>query len=144
MNALLAIEEADPRVREKLDPGIWVEPKDGNPRDEEKRQIEFVNRVKRCPGIAYHAVPNGGRQSDWARIRGEKMGVVAGQPDLGLDWAGGSAVIEFKDGQEMPRPNQVARLNRLHRMGKNVAVCRTADGAMGRLAAWGAPVGRGL
>lgn len=144
MNALLAIPETDPRVREKLDPGIFVEPRDKDDRSEDARQIEVVNHLKRCPALAFHAVPNGGRQTDWARLRGERMGVVAGQPDLGIDWAGGSCVIELKDGQDMPRQNQVDRLNRLHRMGKKVAVCRTWGGVLGRLRAWGAPVERGL
>jgi hypothetical protein len=142
VNAFLAIEEADPRVRETLDPGIWVEARDKDPRDEDARQKQVIRRVKRLPLLAYHAVPNGGRQSDWARIRGEQMGVVAGQPDLGFDWTGDSAVIEMKDGVEMPRPNQVERLNQLHRMGKKVAVCRTADGVIERLRLWGAPVDR--
>ncbi len=132
-------------ARETLDPGIYVQPRDTDPASEDARQIAFVNRLKKeCPGIAFHAVPNGGRQSDWARIRGERMGVIAGQPDLGLDWAGGCAVIEMKGSRDMPRPDQVARLNRLHRLGKKVAVCRTAAGAMAWLARVGAPVGSGL
>ena len=140
---LLDIPEA--LAREKLDPGIWVEPRDEDTASEDARQIALVNRLKKeCPQMAFHAVPNGGRQSDWARIRGERMGVIAGQPDLGLDWAGGSAVIEMKAARDMPRPDQVARLNRLHRMGKKVAVCRTASGALTWLAKVGAPVGDGL
>jgi hypothetical protein len=136
---------ADEPLRETLDPAIYVEPKDRDVLSEDDRQKRLINRLKRdCPHIAFHAVPNGGRQTDWARIRGEKMGVVAGQPDLGLDWVGGSAVIEMKDGREMPRPNQVARLNRLYGMGKSVAVCRTADGALTWLAGLGAPIGGGL
>lgn len=139
MNAFLAIPESDPRVRDTLDAGIYVEPKDKDPADEDTRQKAVVSRAKRCPHLAYHAVPNGGRQSDWARLRGELMGVVAGQPDLGFDWDGGDAVVEMKDGQEMPRPNQVRCLNRLHRMGKHVAVCRTADGVFAWLRSIGAP-----
>jgi hypothetical protein len=127
-------------VRVTLDPAIYVEPKDNDPADEDSRQIALVKRLKNCHGVAYHAVPNGGRQSDWARLRGERMGVVAGQPDLGIDWTGGAAVIEMKNGKEMPRPNQVDRLNRLHRMGKNVAVCRTVAGAIQYLRSIGAPI----
>lgn len=127
-------------VREKLDGAIHVERKDDDPASEDDRQIALVKRLKNCPGIAFYAVPNGGRQSDWARLRGERMGVVAGQPDLGFDWTGGSAVIEMKNGKDMPRPNQVDRLNRLHRMGKNVAVCRTPEGAIAWLRLMGAPV----
>lgn len=141
MNAFLAIEEADPRVKEVLDKGIYVEPRDKECADEDNRQIRLVNILKKhCRGIAFHAVPNGGRQTDWSRLRGQRMGVVAGQPDLGIDWRGGAAVIEMKDGQDLPRPNQVDRLNRLHRMGKNVAVCRTAEGALRWLRSIGAPV----
>jgi hypothetical protein len=143
MSALLAIPEADPRLREKLDAGIWVEPKDDDPADEDTRQKAVIRKAKRCPHLAYHAVPNGGRQSDWARIRGEQMGVVAGQPDLGFDWANGSAVVEMKAGGDMPRPEQVSCLNRLHRMGKNVAVCRTWQGVFGFLRSCGAPVDEG-
>lgn len=145
MNAFLAIEEADPRVRVKLDDGIFVEPKDKDTASEDDRQIKLVNRLKRdFPHIAVHHRPNGGRQSDWARIRGEKMGVVAGQPDLGLDWRGGSAEIEMKDGEGTCSRQQIERLNQLHRMGKNVAVCRTHEGALRWLASIGAPVGRVL
>jgi hypothetical protein len=143
VNALLAIPETDPRVCDKLDAGIWVEPRDKEDRSEDARQIEVVNQLKRCPRLAFHAVPNGGRQTDWARLRGERMGVVAGQPDIGIDWPGDCAVIEMKDGQDLPRQNQIERLNRLHRMGKKVAVCRTAAGVFGRLRAWGAPVAEG-
>lgn len=128
--------------REKLDPAIYVEARDDDPASEDARQIALINRLKKdSPRIAFHAVPNGGRQSDWSRIRGERMGVIAGQPDLGFDWDGGSAVIEMKEGQDKPRQSQVDRLNRLHRMGKSVAVCRTADGALRWLASLGAPVG---
>lgn len=133
-----AIPEAP--LREKLDPAIYVEPRDNDPASEDDRQIALVKRLKNCPAITFHAVPNGGRQSDWARLRGERMGVVAGQPDLGFDWAGGAAVIEMKNGKDMPRPNQVDRLNRLHRMGKHVFVCRTVQGAIDRLRSVGAPV----
>lgn len=129
--------------RSTLDAGIYVEPKDGDPANEDSRQMKLVKKLKGCPGLACHAVPNGGRQSDWARIRGQKMGVVAGQPDLGIDWTGGHAVIEMKNGTEMPRRNQIDRLNLLHRMGKNVAVCRTASGALRWLASVGAPVPEG-
>ena len=131
---------AEDSVRSRLDPAIYVQPKDRDETSEDDRQIALVRRLKNCFGIAFHAVPNGGRQSDWARLRGERMGVVAGQPDLGIDWSGGSAVIEMKNGAEMPRTNQVDRLNRLHRMGKNVAVCRTADGAIKWLRSIGAPI----
>ncbi|MET0439187.1 MAG: VRR-NUC domain-containing protein [Devosia sp.] len=143
MTAFAYLPDDEP-LREVLDADIYVEPKDKDSADEDARQIALINRVKHVPGLAYHAVPNGGRQSDWARIRAEKMGVVAGQPDLGFDWVGGSAVIEMKNGTEKPRPDQVSRLNKLHRMGKRVAVCRTAAGALAWLASVGAPVGRGL
>ncbi len=135
----LDIPEAD--LRPKLDPGIWVEPKDKDPASEDTRQVRVVNRMKRDHrDIAVHAVPNGGRQSDWARIRAEKMGVVAGQPDLEFNWIGGGGLVEMKDGEGNPSRAQIERLNQLYRMGKNVAICRTPEGVMGRLRVWGAPV----
>ena len=139
LDDILAMPEAP--VKEVLHPDIWVEPRDDDPASEDDRQTKLVRILKRDhPHIAYHAVPNGGRQSDWSKLRGERMGVVAGQPDLGLDWPGDSAVIEMKNGTEMPRQNQIARLNRLHRMGKHVAVCRTAAGAIAWLVTAGAPI----
>lgn len=136
-----ALDIPEAPVDEPLDPGIWVEPTDKDPASEDDRQKALIRRIKRdCPALAFHAVPNGGRQSDWARLRGEAMGVVAGQPDLGFDWPGGAAVIEMKNGTEMPRQNQIDRLNRLHRMGKWVAVCRTVAGALVWLSEAGAPV----
>ena len=137
---LLAIKECP--LKQVLDEGIWVEARDKDPADEDSRQINVVNKFKRDHRqIAVHAVPNGGRQTDWARIRGERMGVVAGWPDLQFDWLGGEALVEMKDGQELPRRNQVDCLNRLHRMGKHVAVCRTYAGVIIFLRQIGAPVG---
>lgn len=93
MNALLAIPEAD--LHPVLDAGIFVEERDRDPASEDDRQKAFVSAIKRdCPHIAVHATPNGGKQSDWARIRAQRMGVYAGWPDLDLDWDGGAANIE--------------------------------------------------
>lgn len=139
MSAFLDIEEAP--LRERLHPDIYVEPKDDFPASEDARQMAFVNHMKRDePHIAVHATPNGGRQSDYARIRGQRMGVYAGWPDIGIDWPGGEAQIEFKDGQGNPRPDQIACLNRLHHMGKKVAICRTRVGAINWLLSIGAPL----
>lgn len=139
MDSVLSIPEAP--LKERLNPAIHVEPKDRERASEDARQIAFVNRIKRdAPHIAVHAVPNGGRQSDWARVHGHRMGVYTGWPDTGLDWLGGSAMIEFKDGDGRPDQAQIACLNRLHRLGKHVAICRTARGAINWLRSIGAPV----
>ncbi len=136
---LLAIPEAP--LKEVLHPDIYVEPKDRDPRDEDHRQMPFVSMMKRdCPHIMVHATPNGGRQTDWARIRGSRMGVYAGYPDTSCEWKGGEAEIEFKDGQGSPSPDQIACLNRLHRLDKHVAICRTPDGALAWLRRIGAPI----
>ena len=143
MNALrelLDIPEA-PLAREKLDPAIYVEPADDFPASEDARQISVVNAIKRDePHIIAHATPNGGKQSDWARTRGWRMGVYAGWPDLGFDWPGGSALVEMKDGKGRPDPDQIACLNRLHRMGKKVAICRTKVGVFNWLLSISAPI----
>lgn len=136
---LLAIPEAP--LREVLDPGIWVEPKDDCPDKEDKRQIAFTNAVKRdAPHMFVHANRNGGKQTEWEKVQGERMGVFRGYPDQSVDWDGGSAEIEWKDGKGRPDKDQIACLNRLHRMGKKVAICRTKAGAWRWLMSIGAPV----
>ncbi len=128
LDEFLAMPEA---LKSVLDPEIYVEPKDKNTASEDERQMKFIATMRRDhPHIAVHATPNGGRQSDWARIRGKRMGTYAGWPDTSCDWGDGSAHIEFKDRNGRPDDPQIDCLNRLHRMGKHVAVCRTAAGAI--------------
>lgn len=124
-----------------LDAGIYVEPKDRDDASEDERQIALVALIRRCaPRVAVHATPNDGKRTDWAKVRGQKMGMYAGWPDLSFDWDGGSAHIEMKDGQKWPFPKQIDCLNRLHRMGKPVAICRTQGGVIRWLRSIGAPV----
>lgn len=132
---------AEDPLNSVLDAGIYVEPKDRSPLSEDDRQMALVALIRRCaPRIAIHATPNDGKRTDWMKIRGQKMGMYAGWPDLTFDWADGGAHIEMKDGQGKAFPKQIDCLNRLHRMGKHVAVCRTQDGALRWLRSVGAPV----
>jgi len=144
MNAFLAIEEADPRVKVALDPGIYVEPKDKDPASEDTRQAEYIafirKHAKACRAIG---VPNAGKRSRWEAGKRLREGMTAGEPDTATSWADApTARIEFKDGQSMPDQNQVAALNWYHRRGHPVAVCRTLEGALRWLASIGAPVPR--
>lgn len=124
-----------------LDPGIYVEPNDKLKTGEDARQMAFIAVMRRDnPDIIVHATPNGGRQSDWARIRGKRMGVYAGWPDTTCDWIDGGAYIEFKDGTGKPEDAQIECLNRLHGIGRHVAICRTAKGALAWLKDIGAPL----
>jgi hypothetical protein len=145
VNAFLAIEESDPRVRETLDPGIWVEARDKDPRDEDPRQAEYIATMRKlCRGIKVFAIPNAGKRTQWAAAKAKREGMHKGWPDTGACWvtniAGGVAWIEFKNGKEMPEGDQIETLNWLHRRGHPVAVCRTAQGAMSWLKSIGAPV----
>lgn len=138
----LAIPEA--ALSEPLHPDIYVEPKDRNLASEDRRQTALVNAVKRDdPHIAVHATPNGGRQSNWMRLNGWKLGAYAGWPDLSFDWQGGGAHVEMKDGDGNPSIEQISCLNRLHRIGKSVAICRTKEGAINWLLSIGAPISLG-
>lgn len=130
-----------PVRREKLDAGIHVEASDREPAKEDKRQIAFTNGVKRdAPHVFVHANRNGGKQTDWEKIQAERLGVYRGYPDQSIDWRGGSAEIEWKDGEGSPDKDQIACLNRLHRMGKSVAICRTKAGAWRWLISVGCPL----
>lgn len=124
-----------------LDGGIFVEKKDRNPAGEEARQAEFVNLMRRtCKACKVYAVPNAGKRTRWEANKAKREGLFASWPDIGVVWADGRADIEFKDGQKMPRDDQIETLNWLHLRGHPVAVCRTAEGAMRWLASLGAPV----
>jgi hypothetical protein len=144
VNALLAIEESDPRVRESLDAGIWVEARDKDPRSEDARQTEYIAIARKCRGIKVFAVPNGAKRSQWVAAKVKREGLHAGWPDTGACWATtiacGIAWIEFKSGTGALEPDQIETLNWLHRRGHPVAVCRTAKGALEWLRNIGAPI----
>jgi hypothetical protein len=139
MNAFAHL-PADEPLRETLDPGIWVEPKDKDATAEVTRQSALVNVLRKHSRCVVFAVPNAAR-SESAKLRQHREGAVYGAADLVITWAGGVAFVEMKDGKSMPRDNQVAFLNRLKRQDHHVAVCRTPMGAMRWLRAIGAPVG---
>lgn len=133
---------ADEPLRETLHPDIFVEPKDRDPAGEELRQAEYIATMRKSfRAVKVFAVPNGAKRSQWEAGKAKREGLHAGWPDTGACWAGGhGAYIEFKNGRDMPDPNQIATLNWLHAHGFPVAVCRTSFGALGWLQKVGAPV----
>ena len=131
--------------REKLDPAIYVQPKDKIPAPEEDRQAAFVSFVRRhAKRLKVYANVNGGKRSQWAAGKAKREGMKAGAPDLTCFWTGGVAWIEFKDGRASvdtkDNEAQVSFLNDLHRADQKVAVFRTADRAIEWLRGLGAPV----
>jgi hypothetical protein len=130
---------ADEPLRETLDPGIWVEPRDKDATAEITRQSALVNVLRKHSRCVVWAVPNAAR-SESAKLRQHREGAVYGAADLVITWAGGVAFVEMKDGKSMPRDNQVAFLNRLHAQGHHVCVGRTPFGVTRWLRAIGAPV----
>lgn len=129
-------------LKEKLDPAIYVEPKDKDTASEDDRQAVFVATMRRiAKACRVYAVPNGGKRSVWAAAKAKREGMLAGEPDTGITWADNpTARIEFKNGSSMPTPTQVEALNWYFLRGHPVAVCRTAEGAMRWLHSIGAPV----
>jgi hypothetical protein len=98
-----------------------------------------MRRIAR--GCRVIAIPNGAKRSRWEAAKAKREGLVSGEPDVAVTFADNlTARIEFKNGREMPSPNQVEALNWYHRRGHPVAVCRTCEGAMSFLASIGAPV----
>jgi hypothetical protein len=125
VNALADLLALETPLKPTLDPRVYVEPKDRDPASEDDRQSRFVNRVKR---------------GQWERNKAMREGLAIGWPDVGIVWAGAEARIEFKNGSEMPRDEQIETLNWLVDRGHPVAVCRTADGALRWLGSIGAPL----
>jgi hypothetical protein len=92
------------------------------------------------PKCVAWAVPNGGKQSDWERIRGWKSGTVTGALDITVLWPGGCAFIEMKSGSGAVSPGQRDMLNRLRRAGHSCAVFRKPETALDWLRSIGAPI----
>jgi hypothetical protein len=141
VNALADLLALETPLKPTLDPRVYVEPKDRDPASEDDRQSRFVNRVKRDhKACKVYAVPNGAKRGQWERNKAMREGLAIGWPDVGIVWAGAEARIEFKNGSEMPRDEQIETLNWLVDRGHPVAVCRTADGALRWLGSIGAPL----
>lgn len=118
----------------------FIEPKDKDPRDEFARQSAFVNYMRKHSSAIVYAVPNGGKLSEWQRLRRYKEGAVAGVSDLEIKWSPGRCFIaEFKDGQKMPDRDQRAHLNRLYRAKFACGVFRKASTLIAHLRAQGCP-----
>lgn len=129
--------------KQALDPAIFVEKKDRSAASEDTRQAEFVVFMRKyCRACRVYAVPNGTHIASRAgRAKRQREGLISGEPDIGVSWADApTARIEFKNGRKDAEPNQVEALNWYHLRGHHVAVCRTAEGALGWLASIGAPV----
>lgn len=138
MNFFAALETP---LNPTLDPRIYVEPKDRDAESEDARQALFVTRMRRDhKACRVYAVPNGAKRSQWERNKAMREGLAIGWPDVGVVWDEAEARIEFKNGTEMPRDDQIEVLNWLVERGHPVAVCRTADGAMRWLTSVGAPL----
>lgn len=138
--ALLDIPEAD--LRPKLDPGIWIEPKDRDGRSESQRQSAWVSTMrKHARACLVFSIPNGTHiRSNMGRSKVKREGLHSGFPDNGVLWADGAAYPEWKDGRGDPSDNQVDTLNWMHRRGIPVAIVRTEAGCLGWLRRIGAPV----
>ena len=129
-----------------LEGGWHIDPKDKDPRSEERRQVAV--RAKRriyCPAVNLFAVPNGQRRSQWEKNKAHREGLVPGALDLVATWVPsrlgdrGVAFIEMKDGTGMPDLNQRGMLNLLHRQGHACGVFRQEMSVMRWLHGLGAP-----
>lgn len=131
-------------VEEEADLPWHIDPRDKDPRSEEKRQAAFLRLAKRlCPAVLIFAVPNGGKRTMWEAGKAKREGMKSGALDLVATWNRGVAFIEFKDGSTMPTPNQREMLNTLYRQGQHCGVFRQEESALEWLRSVGAPfVGR--
>jgi hypothetical protein len=139
LESLLSIGDAETDARYHIDP------KDKDPRSEEKRQLAFLRDAKMlCPAVDIFAVPNGGKRSQWAAMKAKREGMRSGVCDLVATWPDrGIAWLEFKNGTDMPNPNQREFLSLKVRQGHDVGVFRQEESALRWLKSLGAPfIGR--
>lgn len=118
-----------------------VDPRDKDPRSEEKRQLAFRRAAKMlCPGVHITPLLNDGKRTLWEQNKAKRLGMTAGEPDLELTWANrGIAWMEFKSGTGTVSPAQRDRLNQLVRFGHSVGVFRQETTALEWLRRCGAP-----
>lgn len=132
----------DSPIKPVLDERVFVEAKDAKTASEDDRQGAFVacmRRLARSCEVA--ANTNAAKRSHWAAAKVKREGLLTGRNDLDVKWAGPNlALIEFKDGRSMPRPDQIECLNRAVEMGFAVAVIRTPEGGFNWLRSIGAPI----
>ncbi len=127
----------------------FIQAKDRDLADEFARQSAFVNFMRKHSGANVYAVGNGGRFTEWQKVRRWREGVVTGALDLEIKWlpirAGdrGLFVAEFKDGQKMPFRAQRDMLNTHFRMRVPCGVYRTAAVLVEHLRALGCPISPG-
>lgn len=139
---MLSFADLETPLRPTLDPRVHLEVKDRAVTSEHVRQAEFVATMRKVARrCMVFAVPNGTNiPSVKGRAKVKAEGLLSGVPDLQVWWAGGVAHVEFKNGKDMPDPNQVERLNWFVERDVPCMVARTATGAMSWLRAIGAPV----
>lgn len=137
MNAFSFIDEAEVASQ----PPAWhIDPRDRDPRHEDARQTAFLRDAHMiCPGVDIFAVPNAGRRTAWEQRQRNREGMKSGALDLVATWPGGVAFLEFKNGTEMPSPNQRDRLNLYVRQGHHAGVFRRPETALEWLRSLGAP-----
>lgn len=112
-------------------PLFFIEPKDSNPASEADRQAELVATIKRTfPQARPVAILNGEKRGQWALNLARRLGAWWGFPDLLVLAPRKIAMIEMKNGKDMPKQHQVDVLNWLHRSGFAVGVFRTSDSAI--------------
>jgi hypothetical protein len=131
-------------LEDSTDLAWHIDPRDKDPRSEEKRQASFLRAAKMlCPMVDIFAVPNGARRTQWEANKARREGMKAGALDLVCTWNRGVAFLEFKDGSSMPDANQRDRLNRYVRQGHHCGVFRQEASALDFLRSIGAPfIGR--
>lgn len=122
-----------------------IDPRDDDDSSEDERVAAALRRARMiCPAVDIVAIPNAGRRSRWEANARRREGMKAGALDWVVAWraplgAKGVAFVEWKNGSDLPTPNQRDRLNTLFRMGHHVGVFRREDSFIAWLRALGAP-----
>lgn len=90
--------------------------------------------------VLYFHVPNGGHRDKIAAAKLKAMGTLAGVPDFYVAWAGGTLWIELKAEKGSLSIAQEVFGDRVLAIGHGFETCRSVDGVLSVLKAYGVPM----
>lgn len=109
-----------------------IDPRDSKgAKNEISVQVAYRNKMRiAAPKVMLVAIPNAGKRSAWEARERAREGMVRGFPDMLAMYGGRTIGLEFKSGTGRLSDHQHETLNRLHRLGFQVGVFRSAETAL--------------
>jgi len=100
-------------------------------KDELSVQVTYRFKMRQqAPKAMLAAIPNAGQSTAWEARERAREGMVKGFPDMLVLFDGRTLCLEFKSGTGRLSDTQHETLNRLHKLGFDVGVFRSAESAL--------------